>query len=381
MPRCRWRALMHSSSHEFEEPISDRAAIRQADLVELPVARSTPRVFYPQLESLRGIAAFIVVLHHALIISIDDPSLPEPLYLLTVVWSFLFHGGAAVILFFVLSGFVLSLNFDLTEGLRPSLYGRFLIRRVLRLYPVVFVSIVLALEKNYYWGGPAFEPRQIADMFLLRDVTLNQPLWSIQVEALVSGIYPLLLLAFVRGRNAAVGLFLPIALVAYFWGHGPEVILKYLPAFLLGLLIPTAGYDLMMKLGRSFATLSLPVVFCLYSSGIILGHYRLTGSSPALFLQMFGSFYIVAFVAFWGYDVQWLKTGIARWLGRISYSLYALHFPIVGFVASYFNEPSSWHRVVVVLAVSIPLSLLCATIAAHAIEWPFHRLGRKITSM
>jgi peptidoglycan/LPS O-acetylase OafA/YrhL len=106
-----------------------------------------PRIFHPQLESLRGLAAFIVLLHHALggAISIGDPGLPHSIRAFGLLWTFLFNGGSAVILFFVLSGFVMGLNVDLENGLTAGLYLKFLVRRVFRLYPVVLVSIILAV--------------------------------------------------------------------------------------------------------------------------------------------------------------------------------------------------------------------------------------------
>jgi peptidoglycan/LPS O-acetylase OafA/YrhL len=70
-----------------------------------------------ELDGLRGLAAFSVFLGHASILGVPAG-----------VWS---DGGAAVALFFVLSGFVLARSLLAN----PQSYGQFVRRRILRLYP------------------------------------------------------------------------------------------------------------------------------------------------------------------------------------------------------------------------------------------------------
>jgi peptidoglycan/LPS O-acetylase OafA/YrhL len=338
-----------------------------------------PRVFYPQLESLRGLAAFIVLLHHAIPISINDPALSNALFSLAMAWGFVFHGGAAVILFFVLSGFVMGLNVDLTNGLSVGQYCEFLLRRVFRLYPVVFVSIISSLLIRWYGFGEHFSPSQVLNFFSLVDISINPPLWSIQVEAVVSAIYPILLFIVIRGGNAARGLILPVTIILYFLGYGPQLVLPHLSAFVLGLLVPYLGKELMTGLGGRWSTILLPFVFCAYSSGNVIGYYQLLPPSPPIFLQAFGAFYIVAFVTYRCQDYDWLKTGLARWLGRISYSLYAMHFWVVLAISSHFAAQPPWLRLFSTLIVGVPASLLVGALVAHTVEWPFQRLGRKFS--
>ena len=97
---------------------------------------SRPQVI-PALTSVRGIAAWWVVLYH---FRENLPSRsPEWLLALTA------HGYLAVDLFFILSGFVLALNY--AESFRGSLAGatNFYQLRFARIYPLHFVMLMLFL--------------------------------------------------------------------------------------------------------------------------------------------------------------------------------------------------------------------------------------------
>lgn len=100
---------------------------------------------FKQLDALRGIAALTVVFNHLTII---DP--------LSWLWKtplrFFLTGHDAVILFFIISGFVLTLQ--LTSRRRPT-FSRYLIKRICRLYlPYVAVLLVTyAIIGAVYHGG------------------------------------------------------------------------------------------------------------------------------------------------------------------------------------------------------------------------------------
>jgi peptidoglycan/LPS O-acetylase OafA/YrhL len=143
----------------------------------------------PALESLRGIAALIVVVHHA--------PWQNPLS----VSLFFRNGGMMVDLFFVLSGFVL------TRSYRHRLQSRgeirdFVLLRLGRLYPLhlVFLLVFLSIE-CFRWAAqlgavalsqPAFATNDMTalleNLLLLQGMGLNAaltynfPSWSISVE-------------------------------------------------------------------------------------------------------------------------------------------------------------------------------------------------------
>src|SRR6218665_3058891 len=94
----------------------------------LKAARATH--FYPQLESLRGLAALLVVFYHLppWWIGYQNVPLISNCYLM-------------VDLFFVLSGFVIALNYE--HKLKSwSQLGHFTRLRFVRLYPVHLVFLI-----------------------------------------------------------------------------------------------------------------------------------------------------------------------------------------------------------------------------------------------
>ena len=79
---------------------------------------------YPQLDALRGIAALMVVINHFVLVGPLWWVTKSPLRVLAL-------GHEAVILFFVISGFVLTLQ--LTSDRRVT-YRDYVVKRICRIY-------------------------------------------------------------------------------------------------------------------------------------------------------------------------------------------------------------------------------------------------------
>ena len=97
-----------------------------------------------ELDGLRGLAALFVFFSHvAGLVPHFDESGPSH-SILHIFWD----GASAVTLFFVLSGYVLSLPFTGSAPKRLDLAG-FLLRRVTRLYPAYWFALVIAIGLRY----------------------------------------------------------------------------------------------------------------------------------------------------------------------------------------------------------------------------------------
>lgn len=355
-------------------------------------AADSGRVFYPRLESLRGLAAFSVLLCHIFENQITyGPALAQDVGTASAVVYFavaaLCNGSAAVLLFFVLSGFVMGVNVDTARPLTPVLYGRFLLRRAFRLFPVVIVSVLLAVAINSVASGRTYETAQIVDFLLLRDISLNFPLWSVTVEIHASCFYLLALFALAKagavgraGAVAAAALVCLLDLYPVFYG-------PYLIAFALGLVVPTYGRALMAALGARRATLLVPVVFVLlYAHAPVTLTFKMLSEPQTVLMAALGAFYIISYVTYAlpARPCRLLDAGVSTWLGRISYSVYALHIPIVfplgRWVAGEFGAYPALARTFILLAMAVPLVLAAAHVVTAWVEQPLIRIGKKLAA-
>ena len=104
-----------------------------------------------ELDSVRGIAAFTVLIHHCLLaipvifnlyFSHDVYSAPAFMkFLIFSPFHIFWNGHAAVILFFILSGFVLSISYY--DHSRYN-YPGYVVKRFFRLYIPYFVIITIS---------------------------------------------------------------------------------------------------------------------------------------------------------------------------------------------------------------------------------------------
>ena len=139
-----------------------------------------------KLEALRGFAALYVVLFHVL---------PQEILLYGVNVGLLFRfGPEAVIVFFVLSGFVIKYTFERSAD---KSFKYYFIRRFIRLYIPLFFIYVLGYLLKCYNAGELASPEWgtlLGNLFMLQDVISQKPnvlsatymgngvLWSLSYE-------------------------------------------------------------------------------------------------------------------------------------------------------------------------------------------------------
>jgi len=143
-------------------------------------ALSNRPTFNFNLEALRGLAALVVVWHHV----IYHQHHLDPSFTPSGIWSYNPPGHVAVVVFFVLSGYVIGRNHP--ERLRLNGIGTYLRKRFTRVYPMYVLAVLAGVVASGFtisgrsvvfhllfwqsWGEPVmFE---------------NNPLWSLQYEVL-----------------------------------------------------------------------------------------------------------------------------------------------------------------------------------------------------
>lgn len=353
---------------------------------------------YTSLDGLRGLAAVVVLIHHCFLVSpqlsaaVDSNGTGPfdswvwwatftPLHL---VWA----GQEAVYVFFILSGFVLTLPF--VRGSRPR-WAAYYPKRIVRIYLPVWASLLFALLLAWTIprvASPEFSSwvnlhdethNVLADAFLLRGAgILNSPLWSLQWEILFSLLLPLYVIAAIRIRRAWIPCFVGLFLLIAAGNMMYMALLVYLPMFGIGVLM-AARRDILKGWGRKLGRWAWAGI--LTASLVLLCSRWLFLQLPVVIsmASIGGALLIFAFIA-WQPTIAVGNNSLVRWLGVRSFSLYLVHEPIVVSVVYSLHLTSAFQ----VALFAVPLSLLAAEAFFRVVEQPSHRLaglvGRAVTN-
>jgi peptidoglycan/LPS O-acetylase OafA/YrhL len=358
----------------------------------LQARSSRPRLF--QLDALRGLAALMVVFNHLLLAVPRLQAGP-----LTEVFT---DGRSAVVLFFVLSGYVLSLPH---WARRPMPYGGYLVRRFCRIYlpfaaaavlavigAIWFAHSTLALTPwfNQTWHTPVTGGIVVKQFLMVPMNIFNTAFWSLTYEMQMSIVMPLVCLVMIRARPAYFTLVLTLLIFAHPmnpYGNPQYFALSYQIFYLFVLGAALARYE---KNIRSFCErigawlwLLLPMSLFLFYDfvlHIVLHIAPGTRFTDRLELRIFlinglGAAGLLICSLHLAPLAHLLKHSIPEYLGRISYSLYLTHATVLFALFDQFwvHMRQRW---------LILLFLSSALVAAHffciAVEEPSMRLGKKL---
>lgn len=370
------------------------------------------------LDGLRGVAALIVVAFHTVM------TLPswadayrygvlgtDPLWWVThTPLHLLWAGREAVLVFFVLSGLVLTLPAMTRPVHIPGFHIRRLVRLLLPVWAAVALAAVWAVVVPRRWPGGASwwvhaEGGQLSWDGLLRDLTLViapgdtlHPLWSLQWELLFCLSLPALLLAApaARRRPAASSAVL-LALLAG-GVAADQMSAVALACFAAGGLLAVHADPLTRTAARLNAHPAGPVVWSaltVAALGLLAGHWMvqspdgpLIGPAVTRAGQAVGAGLLVVVAWLSPAAVRVLTRPLLLWLGTISFSLYLVHYPVVMSLAAtgVTTEAQTEYPVVVaaLLVVTAGTTLSLAAVFHYAVERPAHRLagraGRWVTA-
>jgi peptidoglycan/LPS O-acetylase OafA/YrhL len=367
---------------------------------------------WDSLDALRGIAAFLVVTFHCAQVSTGFAAARNPLSLSAWLdmWSWLkftplrllvASGPPAVVLFFALSGFVLSLPF--LRSSRQRGYGEFAIKRLCRIYPpfafAVLVSAVLyalvapsSIPELSPWFNTVLWDRPLSLDYIIRnlmmtglphDMTLDLVMWSLVHELRISLIFPLLFLATRRWPVASVvgSLGLGLACTAALAGNEATNLVtslidtaRFVPLFVAGIVVAAnvgairAGVARLP--GRIVAFLWVASVVLLMAPGpSVSNYYDFIWGAGAVGLLVLTAGSLSA--------DRLLSVPPLVWLGRVSYSLYLIHVPLlIAVVHLTYGMLPLW----VTISGVVALSLVSAELMHRFVEKPSIWLGRRLTA-
>jgi len=281
------------------------------------VTQATPRPYWDRLDHLRGLAAFMVFAWHFThargVVPASDPSL----------LSIFEEGHTGVSLFMVLSGYL----FAKIVGERRIDFSRFVQARALRLGPMLLVGLAFAY---------ALHPARWREIPLgLVWPVWDNGCWSVAVELQFYVLLPALLFAFRRAPATALALVAAAAAARWVLFMGGQDLQFFAYYSLLGRIDQFVFGIFAWKLLQGRAV-PLPL-FALGFGGflIALHNFNLAGGfmgsakSPLWIwwptVEALGYALLIA----WYDGGRWSAPKPFAFVGKVSYSMYILHFVVV----------------------------------------------------
>ena len=297
----------------------------------------------PELDGIRAIAIWMVLLLHILVFS-NHPAL---LFLPRPVLEIIGHGWLGVDLFFLLSGFLITgILLDTKE--RPSYFKNFYIRRFLRIMPLYF-AVVIVWSLAYRGYGRYFALSSIFGANLSPLFHIHAPhgpdvLWSLAVEEHFYLLWPAIV--FLLSRRKVLGLcgilFIGSAILRTIFaakGMNPALIYQ-LTWFRLdglaagGAMAIWARSDPFSRKNTQILVGILMAAFCVISVAGLPFHIFGRATPAAVGFRytqaylFFGSFFLLTLVY---RDAKWtgfLRNPFLQLSGALSYCLYLVHFSV-----------------------------------------------------
>ena len=337
------------------------------------------------LDGLRGIAIAMVVMVH-----VGQRILGMP----TPIRDFTFYGVRGVQLFFIVSGFTLTM----AHLGKPLNLANFAARRFFRIAPMFYIGACLYLGLASIPAiDPAFNPQRVTfgailltTSFLhgwsLESYNLVVPGgWSIADEAMFYCVFPFLLLMLGNRRGYAV-LLVAIYVLAggcyfalrRFVPGDPRLVQGFAVSFwLCNLPAFATGCWLALKPGFKALNDKAWLISILAALGLVVDSQLRSHGNLLLSIMILSALV-------WAVDrapPAWLRGRFMTRLGEISFSLYLLHFAVLKLLLPLIRRGEAALGWAVTLPLAYVATIALAGLLAHFtynyVERPFIRVGRK----
>jgi peptidoglycan/LPS O-acetylase OafA/YrhL len=348
---------------------------------------------------LRGLAAVGVLVGHVRsFVVLDYSSAPAHAIWVKLFYGFTGLGHQSVIAFFALSGFLVG-----GPALRAILDGkwswrRYMLRRVTRLWVVLIPALLLTLaldtagrvmggragyEGAFYHlinSGPDLaSPADLSATTLLGNLLFLQtivtpvlgsdgPLWSLANEFWYYIMFPFLLVALI---------WRPWRLGSALMGAVGVAVIILLPTgmVLLGLIwVAGAIAHYGLRLIRRVVTLKCGAIWFLLSLVAVAGSAIADKWSPGISSDIFLGLAFACMLPSLTLlpNLGAMYQGVADFLAKLSYTLYATHFPVLAFIWFAALAPQKW-PVGLEAATFMGSLVMTAFIVALGMWWLFER--------
>ena len=338
------------------------------------------------VDFLRALAAQLIVWHHlAFYGPLSDVARPLTPLLLDALH---YHARMAVQVFLVIAGFVTAQHIEGVQGLTIGSFFQQLARRYRRTGGPYLVSLVIAVAANAvadHWmdhgsiSAPPTIGQILAHVFYINDVlgyeALSAGIWYLAIDfqlfALVLALAGLVhwLALGLSARPSAIptllrATFAALAVASLFWfnrdGGFDNWAIYFFGAYFLGMLLRWA-------MSGVIASAYLWAYLLMMTAAMVVDwRPRLLVAAVTAVIMVLAAHHQLL--------QQWPKSALIAYLGRTSFSLFLVHFPVCLVVNAWFSRLAlSPFEAWLAMFVAYGASLGLAAVFHHLVELPFQR--------
>lgn len=362
---------------------------------------------YLTIDHWRGLAALMVVVHHAVMTSPgwSKSTASDEHSILVAIAD---RGWIGVPIFFAISGYCIAATADSSRN-KWTGWASYTFRRVRRIFPPYWASLMLllglwlvpgvrtifytselrvvsprALNTAMWAGNIGLFEQTRASLVGQTRMLINSPAWSLCYEEQYYALIGLILI--VARRWMFVGLIVLVIGVAVCQASGLPVMGTAADPYFYAFASGFAAYAACTRLGRVGRWLTAVVLLtvsgiCGYFCSLdeVLGHYATPWNGGAI-----GSAFAAILIALRPLDNKLSSVPALRplrWCGERCYSIYLMHWPLCA-IAGAAVVPLGLRGEAGILFATIPACLLASVAGGTAFYWAVERhfLNRRVIS-
>ena len=300
-----------------------------------------------ELDGLRGAAALSVFFSHFIAFFPDSNFIN---YIQSSGFRILWDGSAAVNLFFILSGFVLTLSL-LKKKISFPIY---FIKRIFRIYPAYYLSIIigvffiflsrygntqgLSLWAQSFWKGHLSLKTLFYHIVLVKNFdshSINPVIWSLAIEMKMCLFIPFITFILTKYKLRITHVF--ILFFSFFLSFYVPFF-QFLPEFIAGAIIACNYnflYGLILKLNKMKLIILFICMVLLYGNRFLFAQLVSKSEFFCVHLSGLGSVFLLLIVSRINFFKKILSSKFGLFLGETSYSFYLLHLPFLLIISSF----------------------------------------------
>ena len=331
-----------------------------------------------QLDGLRGIFSVMIIAHH-------HGAFKESIFYNNF---FVINSSLFVDFFFVLSGFVIAMNYAdrINTG---SDFLSFMKKRFIRLYPLLLYTELVFLVGNmlgdhsslknvntssftyYFWTVTDTLTFMGSTPIFGRWIGLNYPSWSISSEMISYVVFGLVIWFFPKFKYLVFGILVALS-VLFIFDYG-DYMLAYDYGFIRGVLSFCMGiFTYRFLKNRSFNLTFAEVPFLILLIGAMYITYHNSLNMWRLAFPLIFVIGIIIFTNSKGFVTNFLSSKPMQYLGKISYSIYLNHAIVLILINvvlfRFLKLPSTEPMVLFSLITSITVTLIYSNFTYEYIE-------------